>query len=78
MGIASALQKIFPVCCNILFFIFYRNSANPNLKVYGTTYYPDRFADREIQQLKVICKNKSNGCEWSDCLQNLEVCFLIF
>ena len=78
MDITSVLQNIFPVCCNILFFIFYRNSASPNLKVYGTTYYPDRFVDREIQQLKVICKNKINGCEWSDCLQNLEVCFFIF
>ena len=42
-------------------------------KTRDTTYYPDRFADREIKELSVICENKKNGCSWSDELNKFEV-----
>lgn len=42
----------------------------------NATYYPDKFADKEIGQFKVFCSNKSNGCTWTGRLKYLEVsCF---
>ena len=59
-------------------YFFCRNGICPIFKTHSITCYPDKFADREIQALKVICINKKNGCEWSDCLRDLKVCFLLF
>ena len=57
--------------------LFCSDGVCPIFKTYRPTYYPDKFAEREIQELKVICQHKKNGCEWSDSLRHLEVCFYI-
>lgn len=49
------------------------NGICPIFKTHDTTHYRDRFAEREIQELKVICPNKENGCTWSDRLRLLGV-----
>ena len=51
----------------------HRNGTCPIFKTHDTTHYPDKFADREILELKAICVNKENGCNWSNSLRNLEV-----
>ena len=50
-----------------------RNGLCPISEVYNATYYPDKFADREIGELKVYCVNRENGCLWSNSLKLLEV-----
>ena len=55
----------------------YRNGTCPIFKTHDTTHYPDKFADREILELKAICINKENGCNWSNSLRHLEVKILI-
>lgn len=36
-------------------------------------FHPDKFVDREIRQLVVICENKENGYNWHDELRNYQV-----
>ena len=40
--------------------------------------YPDKFADKEIGELRVFCRNKVKGCSWSDRFKLLEVSFSLF
>ena len=56
-------------------FFFRRNGVCPIVGAHNVTYYPDKFADKEIEELKVFCRNKSNGCTWSDKLKFLSVIF---
>ena len=52
--------------------------ALPLKGAHNATYYPDKFADKEIGQFKVFCSNKSNGCAWTGRLKYLEVsCFWV-
>ena len=74
----SPLQEKRRLALKFLIYIFFRNGRCPIFNTHDTTYYPDRFADREIQELKVRCVKRKNGCEWSDCLRHLEVCFFLF
>ena len=41
--------------------------------MHSAAYYLDKFADKEIRELKVFCQNKVKGCIWSDRLKFLEV-----
>ena len=50
-----------------------RDGVCPLFGSHNTAFYPDKFADREIRQLFVICENKENGCNWRDELRNYEV-----
>ena len=52
---------------------FYRNGKCPIFNTHDATHYPDKFADRQILELKTICINKENGCNWSNSLRNLKV-----
>ena len=52
---------------------FYRNGKCPIFNTHDTNHYPDKFADRQILELKTICINKENGCNWSNSLRNLKV-----
>ena len=58
-------------CSNLIF--MFRDGLCLLFGTHDTTFYPDKFADREIKQLTVICENKENGCTWSDILGNYEV-----
>lgn len=40
---------------------------------HNTTFYQEKFADREKRGLLVTCENKENGCAWSDIQGNYEV-----
>ena len=40
---------------------------------HNTAFYPDKFVDREIRQLVVICENEESGCSWRDKFRNYEV-----
>ena len=51
----------------------YRDGVCPIFKTHDTRSYPDKFADREIKDLAIVCENKENGCSWSDRLGNYEV-----
>ena len=53
--------------------VSYRDGVCPIFKTHNTTSYPDKFADREIKDLTIICENKENGCTWRDRLGNYEV-----
>ena len=72
----SSNRKISGLLEHLIF--FFRDGVCPIFKSHDITYYPDRFADREIQELIVVCINKKNGCRWSGCLRDLKVCFFIF
>ena len=50
-----------------------RRGVCPLFGTHNTSFYPDKFAAREIRQLMVACENKENGCTWSDILGNYEV-----
>lgn len=52
-----------------------RDGTCPIIGDHSATYYPDKSADREIQELKVYCVNKDSGCTWRDKLKLLEVDF---
>ena len=45
----------------------------PLFGTHNTLSYPDKFADREIWELLVVCENKENGCNWTDRLKQFEV-----
>ena len=51
----------------------YRNGQCPLFGTHNPTFYPDKFADRQIRQLLVTCENNENGCTWTDTLGNYEV-----
>ena len=51
----------------------YRDGICSLFGTHDTSFYPDKFAAREITQLTVTCDNKENGCSWSDVLGNFEV-----
>ena len=53
--------------------ISYRDGKCPIFGTHNTTFYPDKFADREIKDLTIICENKEDGCTWTDRLGNYEV-----
>ena len=63
---------------NIVIILFLRDGRCPISGDLSVTYYPDKFADREIGQLIVICRNKVNGCTWSDRFKFLDVSFFWF
>ena len=63
---------------NIVITLFLRDGRCPISGDHNVTYYLDKFADREIGQLIVICRYKVNGCTWSDRLKFLEVSFVEF
>ena len=56
-----------------LIYFGYRNGQCPLFGTHNPTFYPDKFADRQIRQLVVTCENKENGCAWSDTLEKYEV-----
>lgn len=51
----------------------YRDLICPLFGTHDTSFYPDKFAAREITQLTVTCDNKENGCSWSHVLGNFKV-----
>ena len=51
----------------------YRDGICPLFGTHNTTFYADKFADRQIRQLVVACENKENGCTWTDTLGSYEV-----
>ena len=57
----------------IIFISFYRDGVCPIFGTHNTSFFTDKYADREIKDLIVICENKENGCAWSDRLGNYEV-----
>ena len=57
----------------IIFISFYRDGICPIFGTHNTTFFTDKYADREIKDLIVICENNENGCAWSDILGNYEV-----
>ena len=57
-------------CC---LFPFFRDGICPIVGKTNIAYFPDKFADKEIAELKVICPNKGNGCIWNASLKFLNV-----
>lgn len=53
--------------------ISYRDGKCPIFGTHNTTFYLDKFADREIKDLTIVCENKEDGCTWTDKLGNYEV-----
>ena len=44
---------------------------------YNTQCYPDKFSDREIQEMVVECEFKDNGCQWRHRIKDLDVSMLL-
>ena len=61
----------------IKFCFTYRNGLCPIYGTYNVTYYPDKFADMEIEKLVVVCINKGHGCAWRDRLRYNQVNILL-
>ena len=55
------------------YFSLFRNGIWPTVGKTNIAYFPDKFADKEIAELKVICPNKGNGCIWNASLKLLNV-----
>ena len=55
------------------FISLYRDGICPLFGTHNTSFYPDKFAARQLRQLVVACENKENGCTWNDILGNYEV-----
>ena len=53
--------------------MLYRDGICPIFGTHNTSYFTDKYADREIKDLIVICENNENGCAWSGRLGMYEV-----
>ena len=66
-------QVSFVYLSNYYYFSLFRNGMCPIVRKTNIVYFPDKFADKEIRELKVICPNKGNGCIWNASLKLLNV-----
>ena len=67
------LRIMFVTICLVYPTLSCSNGVCPIFGTHNTATFPDKFADREIRDLTVICENKENGCKWNDRLGNYEV-----
>ena len=71
---SNALRSI---CCfsllqDIMFIHVNRDGVCPLFGTHNTLSYPDKFPDREIWELLVVCENNENGCTWTGRLRHSE------
>ena len=70
---AFTFYLFFSLLQDIIFIRVNRDGVCPLFGTHNTLSYPDKFVDREIWELLVVCENKENGCSWTDRLRHFEV-----